>query len=49
MKVDIITLTCKRCGHKWVPRIPDPRICPGCKHYKWDIEKDEKPKGVTDE
>ena len=23
-------LTCKRCGHKWVPRIPSPAVCPGC-------------------
>jgi len=31
---------CKRCGHKWLPRIKDPRQCPKCKTAYWDKEKE---------
>jgi len=29
-------MQCKRCGHKWVKRLPDsmPRVCPKC-HNPW--------------
>lgn len=27
---------CVRCGHKWIPRIKDVRICPKCKSPYWD-------------
>ncbi len=47
MRVNITTLTCERCGHKWVPRISDPRVCPSCKHYKWDIPKEEEKQPTT--
>ena len=26
---------CKRCGHRWVPRIRDPVQCPKCKSARW--------------
>ena len=29
-------LTCLRCGHSWVPRMHDVRICPSCKSARWD-------------
>jgi predicted Zn-ribbon and HTH transcriptional regulator len=29
-------LTCKRCGHEWMPRMKDVRICPKCKTARWD-------------
>jgi len=32
-------LTCKRCGHEWVPRQVDVRICPKCKSPYWDVPK----------
>lgn len=41
MKVNIRQLVCKRCGHQWVPRKADVRICPKCKSYLWDIERKE--------
>ena len=39
VNVEIPQLTCLRCGHKWVPRIPDPRICPKCGSYRWDTPR----------
>jgi len=38
MKVDIeaMKLECKRCGHKWIPRKVEVRICPKCKSPYWD-------------
>lgn len=32
----IQTLTCKRCGHKWVPRIASPAVCPNCHSPYWN-------------
>lgn len=32
------TLTCLRCGHKWVPRIAVVLQCPKCKTAKWDVK-----------
>lgn len=37
-------LECKRCGHKWLPRKSDIRICPKCKSARWDTSKDVKKK-----
>ena len=36
MKVEVTELTCRRCGHKWLPRSTGVRICPHCKSYRWD-------------
>ena len=33
-------LACKRCGHDWVPRQADVRMCPRCKSVRWDQELD---------
>ena len=33
-------LKCKRCDHSWIPRKEDIRICPRCKSYLWDKEKE---------
>ena len=30
------TLTCKRCGHKWTPRIQSPAVCPECHSPYWN-------------
>jgi len=38
-KVRIPTLTCLRCGHEWVPRMVDVRLCPKCKSARWDQPK----------
>lgn len=29
-------LTCKRCGHEWVPRISSPAVCPKCHSPYWN-------------
>lgn len=32
---------CKRCGHRWRPRIESPHFCPRCRSllwYKTDVE-----------
>lgn len=29
---------CPKCGHEWVPRVPDPKSCPSCKQY---LKKEE--------
>ncbi len=39
VKLRIPTLTCLRCGHRWVPRQPDVRICPACKSARWDVPR----------
>ena len=36
MRIKIITLTCKNCGHKWTPTISDIKICPKCKVKSWN-------------
>ena len=37
-------LECKRCGHKWIPRVAEVRICAKCKSPYWDKEKKKKDK-----
>ena len=39
MKIKIRKLFCKRCGHRWVPRKKEVRICPYCKSPYWDRER----------
>jgi len=34
--VALKTLTCKRCGYSWVPRVPVVRQCSRCKSLKWN-------------
>jgi len=36
MKIKIKELDCKQCGHKWIPRSGDVRMCPKCKSVNWD-------------
>jgi predicted Zn-ribbon and HTH transcriptional regulator len=49
MKLKPFTLTlhglqCLRCGHLWVPRLAEVRICPKCKSARWDQPKPRKRK-----
>jgi len=37
-------LECKRCGHQWIPRQKEIRICPKCKSPYWDRPKKEEEK-----
>ena len=32
-------LECKKCGHRWIPRTTDVRICPRCKSARWDAPR----------
>jgi len=41
MEVEIKKLECLRCGHTWVPRTNDVRICPKCKTPFWDKPRKE--------
>jgi len=41
MRVPVVYLTCKRCGHRWIPRKEEVRICPKCKSPYWDLEKEK--------
>ena len=43
--VRIPMLTCLRCGHRWVPRIPDVRLCARCKSARWDQPKRKTTRG----
>lgn len=42
MRIKLKELECKRCGHKWTPRVNDVRQCPNCKNAKWDVEREAK-------
>jgi predicted Zn-ribbon and HTH transcriptional regulator len=28
--------TCEKCGHSWVSRLRNPKMCPNCKSVHWD-------------
>lgn len=30
------TVTCLRCNHKWIPRVPEPIQCPNCGSAYWN-------------
>jgi Zn finger protein HypA/HybF involved in hydrogenase expression len=32
-------MTCQRCGHTWIPRIDDVKVCPKCHSYRWNEKK----------
>lgn len=32
-------LECKRCGHKWVQRIDNVRVCSKCKSPYWNKDR----------
>jgi len=40
----IITMKkqCKKCGYSWESRINNPKVCPRCKSYNWNKEKEVK-------
>lgn len=37
--IKLPTAECRRCGHKWVPSVPQPKTCPRCKSYEWATPK----------
>ena len=42
MKSMVTVIECKRCGHKWVPRIPFPALCPNCRSPYFNQQKKQK-------
>ncbi|MGA2516870.1 MAG: hypothetical protein ABSG44_09985 [Thermodesulfobacteriota bacterium] len=32
-------LKCLKCGHEWVPRVENPRACPGCQTIRYNKEQ----------
>lgn len=40
--IPIPKLKCLRCGHEWIPRVEEVRLCPKCKSVYWDREKKKK-------
>ena len=48
MKIILLQkLSCKRCGHQWIPRQPEIRICPKCKTSWFDVSKKVKRKPLA--
>jgi predicted Zn-ribbon and HTH transcriptional regulator len=43
-KIKLVTLTCCRCGHEWIPTQPVVNTCVNCKSIYWEKprEKGEK-------
>jgi predicted Zn-ribbon and HTH transcriptional regulator len=35
MSVQFQKFRCLKCGNEWTPRIPEPKMCPGCKNRRW--------------
>ena len=42
VRIKLTTLDCLRCGHNWVPKKTEVRLCPKCKSPYWD-----KPRKIT--
>ncbi len=38
-RVELVTLFCRRCGHRWTPRSAVVSMCPKCKSLKWEEPK----------
>jgi Zn finger protein HypA/HybF involved in hydrogenase expression len=49
MEIKVKTLKCKRCGHEWIPRKADVRLCPHCKTAYWDVEREVKEEESTND
>lgn len=49
-RIEIHKLQCKRCGHTWIPRKDDVRICPNpkCHSAYWDKDMINKPRQNKD-
>ena len=33
---------CKKCGYRWIPRIPNPKYCPWCKQPLKEVRENDK-------
>lgn len=43
MKIKIQKIRCKRCGHHWVPRVSNVRLCPNCFSPYWNRIRTQHP------
>lgn len=34
--MEMLTYTCQKCGHEWIPRKLNPTVCPNCMCRKWN-------------
>jgi predicted Zn-ribbon and HTH transcriptional regulator len=39
--ITIPVLKCAKCGYEWIPRVPQPAVCPKCKRTEWRPEQVE--------
>ena len=39
--VDLPQLKCLRCGTVWIPRTPNPAVCPKCHSVYWNTSDEE--------
>ena len=37
--MEIPMCECKRCGHRWLIRVREPKTCPKCKSPYWNKER----------
>jgi len=37
-------LCCVKCGYLWIPRVENPKLCPGCKQVWTKPHREPKPK-----
>jgi len=37
--IKIQKIGCKRCGHNWIPRTEEIRVCPKCHSAYWNVER----------
>ncbi len=44
MKSKLTQYTCNRCGYKWIPRNPDPKVCAKCRSPYWNSPRKNKVK-----
>lgn len=42
MKIKITKIKCFKCGHLWIPRKAEVRMCPKCKTPYFDVEREKK-------
>jgi rubrerythrin len=43
-------LECLRCTYKWIPITDNPKVCPRCKSFQWNMSRiRKKQKTVWDE
>ena len=32
--MQLVKVTCEKCGHTWIPMVENPQKCPKCGHYR---------------